>query len=324
MGTLRCGERISVYKKFHYCSKVGKESKMEEFMFIFLLGTASLVQSVEVEDEKRDCPYGFFYAGEVSEVKTRGEIWEMGETSPVYSCYSVHGGNMDWVTANQMCFEQKGQLLSVNNDQEDSILKGQMFWKRFFEQDQDLDAVDLPTEVLTSGISLKEGNWTWFGAAEPIDELIAAQMNTTDSSDTQCVIASWNKGANGTGTELTYSAMPCMGAYTHAVCEVRVYTQTWYVWATTNWLQILFLFTLVLLIVSSCVTVQIYSSRPSHRGQRRANEMSVTPPPYTPHDVTMTTTTKTPNKYAEKGKELLAKVAFYRQPEDKQKLTPNA
>ena len=72
--------------------------------------------------------------------------------------------------------------------------------------------------------------------AEPIDELIAAQMNTTDSSDTQCVIASWNKGTNG--TELTYSAMPCMGAYTHAVCEVRVYTQTWYVWATTNWLQV--------------------------------------------------------------------------------------
>jgi len=295
---------------------------MKEFMFIFLLGTASLVQSVKVEDEERDCPYGFFYAGEIPQVKTRGEIWEMGETSPVYSCYSVQGGAMDWVTANQMCFEQKGQLLSINNDQEDSILKGQMFWKRFFEQDQDLDAVDLPTEVLTSGISLKEGNWTWFGAAEPIDELIAAQMNTTDSSDTQCVIASWNKGTNG--TELTYSAMPCMGAYTHAVCEVRVYTQTWYVWATTNWLQILFLFTLVLLIVSSCVTVQIYSSRPSHRGQRRANEMSVTPPPYTPHDVTMTTTTKTPNKYAEKGKELLAKVVFYRQPEDKQKLTPNA
>jgi len=297
---------------------------MKEFIFVFLLGTASLVQGVEVEDKERDCPYGFFYAGEVSQVKTRGEIWEMGETSPVYSCYSFQDGNMDWVTANQMCFEQKGQLLSINNDQEDSILKGQMFWKRFFEQDEDLTEVDLPTEVLTSGISLKEGNWTWFGAAEPIDELIAAQMNPTDSNDTQCVIASWNKGANGTGTELTYSAMPCIGAYTHAVCEVRVYTQTWYVWATTNWLQILFLFTLVLLIVSSCVTVQIYSSRPSHRGQRRANEMSVTPPPYTPHDVTMTTTTKTPNKYAEKGKELLAKVVFYRQPEDKQKLTPNA
>ena len=33
------------------------------------------------------------------------------------------------------------------------------------------------------------------------------------------------------------------------MCEVRVYTQTWYYWATANWLSILFLFTLILLIV---------------------------------------------------------------------------
>ena len=33
---------------------------------------------------------------------------------------------------------------------------------------------------------------------------------------------------------------------------------------------------------------------------------------------------QTGNKYAEKGKELLAKIVFYRQSEDKQKLTPEA
>ena len=33
---------------------------------------------------------------------------------------------------------------------------------------------------------------------------------------------------------------------------------------------------------------------------------------------------KAANKYAEKGKELLAKVVFYRKPEDKQKLTLDA
>ena len=33
--------------------------------------------------------------------------------------------------------------------------------------------------------------------------------------------------------------------------------QVWYVWFTTNWLQILFLLTLVLLLVSSCVTFQV-------------------------------------------------------------------
>ena len=51
----------------------------------------------------------------------------------------------------------------------------------------------------------------------------------------------------------------------------RIPLQVWYVWFTTNWLQILFLLTLVLLLVSSCVTFQVTtyffiyqkSSRPS-------------------------------------------------------------
>jgi len=52
--------------------------------------------------------------------------------------------------------------------------------------------------------------------------------------------------------------------------------------------------------------------------------MPATPPPYSPQDLTMTTTTKAPNKFKEKGKELLAKVVFYRQPDDKQKLITSA
>merc|ERR1712123_542782 len=241
----------------------------------------------------------------------------MGETSPVYSCYSFQQGQMDWVAANQMCFEQKGQLLSVNNNQEEAILTGEMFLGVFMEVGENA------TEVLTSGISLKEGNWTWFGAGEPMADSITDQLDVSDSNDTQCLIISWT--VDGKGTSLTYMARPCMEEYTSTVCEVRVYTQTWYVWATTNWLQILFLFTLVLLIVSSCVTVQIYSSRPNTGNQRRSNEILSTPPPYSPQDTgARTSDTKVPSKYAEKGKELLAKVIFYRQPEDKQKLTTNA
>merc|ERR1711892_367952 len=290
-----------------------KESEMKELVCIFLCLACSTVQGVDVLDERRECPTGFFYAGEVPEVETRDEIWSKGETSPVYSCYSIHQGQMDWVAANQKCFEQKGQLLSVNNNQEQVILTGEMFLRIFQEN---------ATEVLTSGISLKEGNWTWFGAGEPMADSIADQLDVSESNDTQCLIVSWN--ADGNGTSLTYMAKPCMEEYTSAVCEVRVYTQTWYVWATTNWLQILFLFTLVLLMVSSCVTVQIYSSRPSIRSEGRSNEILSTPPPYSPQDATMTTATKVSSKYAEKGKELLAKVVFYRQPEDKQKLTTNA
>jgi len=222
---------------------------------------------------------------------------------------------MDWVAANQKCFEQKGQLLSVNNNQEEAILTGGMFMGVFPEN---------ATEILTSGISLKEDNWTWFGAGEPMADSIADQLDVSESNDTQCLIVSWI--VDGTGTSLTYMAKPCMEEYTSAVCEVRVYTQTWYVWATTNWLQILFLFTLVLLIVSSCVTVQIYSSRPSIRSERRSNEILTTPPPpYSPRDTgARTAPARVPSKYAEKGKELLAKIVFYRQPNDKQKLTTNA
>ena len=93
-------------------------------------------------------------------------------------------------------------------------------------------------EVLTSGISLQEGNWTWFGAGEMIDEHITAELedNETNSSDTKCLVVSWSAEENG--ANLTYLASPCMSEYTMAVCEVRVYTQTWYVWATTNWLQV--------------------------------------------------------------------------------------
>merc|ERR1711892_1241756 len=241
----------------------------------------------------------------------------MGETSPAYSCYSFQQEDMDWVAANQKCFEQKGQLLSINNIQEEAILTGEMFLGVFQEVGENA------TEVQTSGVSLKEGNWTWFGAGEPMADSIADQLDVSDSNDTQCLIISWT--VDGNGSSLAYMAKPCMEEYTSAVCEVRVYTQTWYVWATTNWLQILFLFTLVLLIVSSCVTVQIYSSRPSTRNERRSTEILATPPPNSPQNTgARTSDTKVPSKYAEKGKELLAKVVFYRQPEDKQKLTTNA
>ena len=67
-------------------------------------------------------------------------------------------------------------------------------------------------------------------------ESISDQLDVSESNDTQCLIVSWNADENG--TSLTYMAKPCMEEYTSAVCEVRVYTQTWYVWATTNWLQV--------------------------------------------------------------------------------------
>jgi len=290
---------------------------MRKLILLCLTGLLSWSHGVEVQDQQRECPYGFFYAGEVEIPVTRGEVWSKGETSPIYSCYSIQNEEMDWVTANQRCFENKGQLLSVNNFQEEDILTGEMFLEQLHS-----NSTTATNGVLTSGISLTAGDWTWFGAGEKVsnDDIIEMvnEGNDTISDDTLCLLISWEND----NKNLSYSAAPCANSAPTAVCEVRVFTQTWYVWFTTNWLQILFLFTLVLLIISSCVTVQIYSSRPRRpRGQAEPSSM---PPPYTPHDVTMTKTNKTPNKYAEKGKELLAKVVFYRQPEDKEKLTTNA
>jgi len=128
---------------------------------------------------------------------------------------------------------------------------------------------------------------------------------------------------------VAYEILPCMGDYNVAVCEVRAYTQTWFVWFSINWLQVLFLFTLILLIISSCVTMQVWTSRPSRRPQVSRHGMTNTrgnPPPYTPTPEPVFTNNTTSNnglanKYTEKGKEILAKVIYYRKPEDKQKLT---
>jgi len=286
-----------------------------------------------VEDRQRACPDGFFYAGEVtvSDQVTRGEYWTDGGASPVYSCYQVYSGNFDWVTATDKCNDIEGQLLSVNDFQEDKILTGDLFLSRL-----NLNEVTTFGPVLTSGVSLLPGNWTWFGRGEPMNDNLTEAMNeiqdemnemNNTSDGTQCVLLNWIHNSTYS-TELVYEIKPCIGEYETAICEVRAYTQTWYVWFSINWLQILFLFTLVLLIVSSCVTMQVWTSRP-RRAAARGRVTRSSPPPYTanPEDFPMpaqNTTSDLGNKYKEKGKELLAKVVFYRKAEDKQKLTPDA
>lgn len=301
---------------------------MKEFLLLGIFWSLTLVQGHgEVKDYDRACPDGYLYTGEVdvyNEV-TKGEHWLQGDSTPVYSCYQVHYGDRDWVQGSQKCSDNDGDLLSVNNFQEDRILTGDLFTSRIFQD------TGLPLgPVLTSGVSLKPDNWTWFGAGESMSVDQTSQMNnlqTENSNGTLCVFLTWVQTTNVT-TELVYNVMPCIGQYSVTICEVRAYTQTWYVWFTINWLQVLFLFTLVLLIISSCVTMQVWVSRPN-RNVTRGRVPRSSPPPYTPTAETMTTptsTTKTDlaNKYAEKGKELLGKVVFYRKPEDKEQLTPSA
>jgi len=285
---------------------------MRATILIFSLLVQALT-ALEVHDKHRKCPSGYTYYGEVevTDFPTR-DYWVEGERTPTYSCYSRHQGPADWVSANQKCSESDGQLLSVNNYGEADILS----------TSQASTDLQLNNGVLTSGISLSQGSWTWFGAAEMINDTeILGMLGDVASTNTQCVWLTWQESEDG-NVSLSYSSMDCLARQAF-VCEVRVYTQTWYYWATANWLQILFCLTLVLLIISSCVTVSMYSSSPRSRRSRGSTDLSSSPPPYTPRD-TNTTSLKTGNKYAEKGKELLAKIVFYRQSEDKQKLTPEA
>ena len=66
----------------------------------------------------------------------------------------------------------------------------------------------------------------------------------------------------------------------------------------------------------------MYSSRPRPRVQRQS--MADTPPPYTPHDNYNNNNNSngrsSAGRYMEKGREMLAKITFYRQPEEKRPL----
>ena len=140
-------------------------------------------------------------------------------------------------------------MVSVNNYGERDVLS----W--------DLALAALPTNesILTSGVSLAPASWTWFGAGETItDTELLSELEAGVSNNTQCLLLSWRSVGNT--SQLVYSSQDCVAPASNILCEVRVYTQTWYYWATANWLQILFCLTLVLLILSTCVTVSVITS----------------------------------------------------------------
>ena len=112
------------------------------------------------------------------------------------------------------------------------------------------------------------------------DTVILGAPEAQSKNFTSCLavrfVRDFNSTTNTSDVTLVYSPVACLGNFTTAICEVRVYEQVqfgrlapnvfialpqiWYVWFTTNWLQILFLLTLVMLLVSSCITFQVSSS----------------------------------------------------------------
>merc|ERR1739848_426085 len=204
------------------------------------------------------------------------------------------------------------QLISVDNAEEDKLIARHSFWKHFDEDENDFSKI--PSQVATSGVDLGQDDWTWFATGKPINSNITenlAQTSNSNASGAQCLLVSWSQPAQDHDDDdhhhhdddsivLMYGYGPCMTKADFAVCEMRVYVQTWYVWFFNNWLQLLFLFTLVLLIISSCLTLQVWTSRPRQRPAVLTSEIPAT--------TTNNMMNPGNNKYVEKSKELLAKV----------------
>jgi len=305
---------------------------------------ASTGGAPHVMDMSRACPDGFFYAGEPSvqpliEKQERWEVWDKGDASPVYSCYAfLKGTKMSVSGASLGCNQLRGQLLSVNQFLEEEILLGGVFLNKLnISQDvKALSSSNATIQILTSGLLLGGSNWTWFGADEPIAEGFLAKWSLNSSSsnstgnctqpatDLQCLTISWVPNASNGSLMLVYQPTSCLATFDNAVCEVRVYTQTWYVWFYVNWLQILFFFTLAALILASCCICQSWLFSPTRRqgGVVQGEMNTATPPPYT--EFQYTTPQRRPGaaaaNYARKGREILAKVIYYKPAQDKQPL----
>lgn len=282
---------------------------MYKLVFLVVAGSAVVYCSDDIVNNNRACPEGYFYAGEPKYRETRGEFWEKGPTSPVYSCYRFNRGNFSFPGASLSCNEVKGELISINDDFEDDILNSVDFRNQIPHQ-----MIDEVRTVFTSGIQLAPDTWTWFGVDEPVDEDIAGDIVASVDSRpaVKCLTIRWEETKNG--TNLVYTAEPCTNTFNVSLCEVRVYTQTWYVWFYTNWLQVLFFFTMFMLLVSLCCVFQMWSVQKSRRVQVRSNPNS--PPPYTPHP---SNTVNAGNRYMEKGRDILAKVTFYKPKTDEKR-----
>lgn len=291
-------------------------------------------EAPRVVNRDRACPEGFFYAGEPSALpenqkEERWQVWDKGPTSPVYSCYAfLKAEKMSFAGASLGCNQMSGQLVSINQILEEEILVGEEFIANFRHQDTQGDS-NPKTPMLTSGLYLGEQNWTWFGADEPIAEDLVANwtVNSTQLTDTQCLTISWVSEKQGDATiRLHYKPVSCLATFDNAICEVRVYTQTWYVWFYVNWLQILFFFTLTALILASCCIFQSWLFRPTRRQggvvQGQMNHVAP-PPPYTQYQqyaAPQNRASAAAANYVRKGREILAKVTFYKPAEEKRPL----
>ena len=99
------------------------------------------------------CPEGYFYAGE--DTKDLRDIWlEEYSRSPTYSCYKVfEAEDSDYFKASRTCEEDKGHLISLEDQQEIQRVQEELENKTI--------------SFMTSAIFLYvENEWSWMGTSK--------------------------------------------------------------------------------------------------------------------------------------------------------------
>jgi len=265
------------------------------FKFVFvttlaLLGsTLAYVEDHAPNGDTRLCPDGYFYAGEDTESTTK-DIWlEERSRSPTYSCYKVSDDYYDYFKATRTCEQDKGHLISLEDDEE---------IQRVNEKRQKLGNTSKDLEFFTSAMYLYyEKEWRWMGSEsnQSIDDEFL-NINVL----------------NMTGSCLTYSnifeSIDCLD-HQIFICELRVETVTYFAWFVANWFSLLLVFLVVVLLISLCITTSMFRQRRRDSGRvYRASAGPILedkPPSYG-----KATGETAANRYLNRGREFLAKVTI--------------
>jgi len=250
--------------------------------------TVAYVEDHAPNGDTRLCPDGYFYAGEDTERLTK-DIWlEEKDRSPEYSCYKVSDKNLDYFKATRTCEDDKGHLISLEDQEELKRFNKKM---SDLNDDHDNNTINLP--FFTSAIYFSyEKEWRWMGSSSNK----SVDLNLT------------MEGSCLTLQDTTFTSIDCLEEHSF-ICEVRVETVTYFAWFIANWFSLLLVFLVVVLLISLCITTSMFRQRRRETGRvYRASARPVLedkPPSYN-----NATGNNPANRYLNRGREFLAKVTI--------------